>query len=704
MRGLFFFLAVNLIYLVQAQKGIELVTDNFDRESKLWELDYRENIYIKAKNGVLVVDYYGEKPYSTVTEYEFFYPSKNFLFKASFTHLDVVTEKKKVYGDGLVWGEDDDGNFFAFTLNNKKQYLIYKVENGKQKKLIKEWTPCSAIKGGGEYDELSITKEGTQLVFGINGTEVKRLNQESFFGPGYGILVEKNTKVGFDYFTVGHPKVIVNHIDGADFGKGKINIGPPINTYYHEFAPVISPDGKTMFFSRYNHPGNIGPDRLEDVWETKKDKKTGEWKEAFNLSDPLNNLGQNEVLSVTPDGNMLLLSGKYSSKGKYKGEGLSITKRTSHGWGQPTPLVMYGFENDHSKMSATLSNDEKYLIFAANGKGSFGSTDLYVSSLLDNGTWSIPMNLGPTVNSAYKDETPFLASDGKTLFYSSDGMPGYGKGDIFVTKRLDDTWMSWSDPKNLGPKVNSEEWDAYFTIPASGDSAYVVSRNHAIGESDIFKLKLSLSARPEPVVLVKGTVFNSITKQPIEAKITYHELSSDLEMGIARSSPDNGEYEIVMARGKKYSFYAEKSGYYSVREHIDEVKLVEYQEIEKNLYLTPLAPGATIRLNNIFFGRGKSVILKESFPELDKLVGIMNANPTLEIEIEGHTDALGSKDSNLRLSEARVTSVMEYLINRGISKKRVEGKGYGGSRPIVDSSTEENRGLNRRVEIKVKKI
>lgn len=702
MKHLIIFLVTFLCTELFAQ-GLKTYTDDFNEKSTLWELDHRENIYIKAKDGVLIVDYYGEEDYATVTEYEFFYPSKQFSFNAAFTHLDVVSNKKKVYGDGLVWGEDDDGNFFAFTLNNKKEYLLYKVEQGKQKKLIKDWKSSTHIKGGDEYDELSIEKDGLELVFFINGNEVERLKQVQFFGPGYGIIVEKNTKVGFDYFSVTHPPVFIDEVDDADFGAKKIPLGQEINTYYHEFVPVISPDGKTLFFSRYNHPDNIGRDRLEDIWESKIDKKTGEWIKSFPVHS-LNNDGENEVLSVSPDGNQLLLAGKYNSKGKYSGAGLSITNRTSNGWTNPKALKIYGFENDHSKMSACLSNDEKYLIFAANGKGSFGSTDLYVSSYLDDETWSIPLNLGPAINTQYKEETPFLASDGKTLFFSSDGMPGYGKGDIFMTKRLDDTWRNWSDPKNLGPVVNSEEWDAYFSMPAKGDSGYVVSRFNAKGESDIFKVKVSLNARPEPVVLVKGTVYNSITKQPIEAKITYHELSSDLELGIARSNPDDGGFEIVMARGKLYSFYAEKTGFYSVREHLDEIKLVEYQEIEMDLFLTPLAPGASIRLNNIFFKKGTGNILKESFPELDRLVGIMNANPSLEIEIEGHTDGLGSAKSSLELSEKRVESVKEYLVNRGIDKRRISGTGYGGAKPIVNNSTEENRAKNRRVEIKIKKI
>ena len=694
---------VSFFYTQLIAQGLKTTTDDFNVQSSLWEIDHIENIYIKAKDGVLIVDYYGEEDYATVTEYEFFYPSKQFSFNAAFTHLDVVSNKKKTYGDGLVWGEDDDGNFFAFTLNNNKEYLIYKVEGGKQKKLIKDWKPCSHIHDGAEYDELGIEKDGLELVFFINGIEVDRLKQMQFFGPGYGILVEKNTKVGFDYFSVTHPPVFINEVEEADFGTKKIPLSEDVNTYYHEFVPIISPDGNTLFFSRYNHPDNIGRDRLEDIWESKKDKKTGEWVKSFPVNS-LNNDGENEVLSVSPDGNQLLLSGKYNSKGKYSGAGLSIANRTSNGWETPKSLKMYGFENDDSKMSACLSNDEKYLLFAANGKGSFGSTDLYVSSYLDDGTWSIPLNLGPAINTQYKEETPFLASDGKTLFFSSDGMPGYGRGDIFMTKRLDDTWRNWSDPKNLGPVVNSEEWDAYFSMPAKGDSGYVVSRFNAKGESDIFKVKVSLNARPEPVVLVKGTVYNSVTKQPIEAKITYHELSSDLELGIARSNPDDGGFEIVMARGKLYSFYAEKTGFYSVREHLDEIELVEYQEIEMDLHLTPLAPGASIRLNNIFFKKGTGNILKESFPELDRLVGIMNANPTLEIEIEGHTDGLGSANSSLELSEKRVESVKDYLVNRGIDKRRISGTGYGGSQPIVNNSTEKNRAKNRRVEIKIKKI
>jgi len=327
-----------------------------------------------------------------------------------------------------------------------------------------------------------------------------------------------------------------------------------------------------------------------------------------------------------------------------------------------------------------------------------------VSFLKDENHWSEPKNLGPVVNTCMNDYSPFLAADGVTLYYSTEGYPGYGKADIFMTKRLDDTWENWTLPQNLGPVLNSEKSDAKYNIPASGKYAYFSSEKNSIGGSDIFRIKLPEKAKPKPVVLISGKVLNDRTNEPVAAKIYVEELPSGKEVAIARTDPKTGAFKIILPAGKKYGFRAVAEGFFEVNKNIDLTDVTEYQEIEDEVMrIGPVEVGTVVRLNNIFFEFGKAVLKPESFPELDRTVEFLKNNPNVEIEIAGHTDNVGSEITNLKLSQKRAQAVADYLIEHGIDAKRLIVKGYGESRPIAFNNTEEGRAMNRRVEFKVLK-
>jgi outer membrane protein OmpA-like peptidoglycan-associated protein len=348
----------------------------------------------------------------------------------------------------------------------------------------------------------------------------------------------------------------------------------------------------------------------------------------------------------------------------------------------------------------SLSTNQKVLLFAIERKDTYGERDLHVSFLKSDGNWSEPKNMGPDLNTLFDEGAPFLAADDKTLYFSSSGWPGYGSQDIFLSKRLDDSWTKWSKPMNMGPTINSELWDSYYTVAASGDFAIVAS-SHAGTHSDLYNVHLPKAAKPEAVMIVHGQVFNAKTKEPIQAEISYEILSDKGEAGIARSNPTTGEYKIVLNYGSNYGFHAKAKGFISVNENMELPKSGEYKEVEKNLLLVPLLVGETIKLNNVFFVQSKPLLKSESYPELDRLAEIMNENPNMVIELEGHTDNQGKKKLNQELSEKRVIAVMNYLLTKEIPAKRMTGKGYGGSKPIMPSDTEENRQLNRRVEFKI---
>jgi outer membrane protein OmpA-like peptidoglycan-associated protein len=231
----------------------------------------------------------------------------------------------------------------------------------------------------------------------------------------------------------------------------------------------------------------------------------------------------------------------------------------------------------------------------------------------------------------------------------------------------------------------------------------MVSSESGFGNSDIFKVKVTEKARPEPVVLVNGKVLNAKTEEPIEARITYRDLINDEELGVAYSDKKTGSYQIILPHGRRYSFLAEEKGYFPVSANLDATALEEFAEVDQDLLLAPVEVGLVVRLNNIFFEYDDSALLEESYAELKRLVQLMKENPKLEVEIGGHTDDQGSDEYNLSLSQRRVESVVAYLVNAGIDAARFKARGYGESSPVADNSTEEGQAFNRRVEFRILK-
>ena len=495
----------------------------------------------------------------------------------------------------------------------------------------------------------------------------------------------------------------INVVPNLVFTSKPENLGRNINTEYDEIAPVISPDGKTLYFVRKFHPENFGGEKDEDdIWYSTLDE-TNKWTKAVNIGAPLNNRFNNFVQSISPDGNTLLLGNVYNKDGT-TGPGVSISYRTKTGWSFPEKQIIEDFYNLSPYANYFLSNDGMYLLMALERKDSYGGLDLYVSIRKGDNRWSKPINLGPTINTVCDDFSPFLAADGVTLYYSTSGKSGYGKEDIFIATRLDDTWQNWTEPMNLGPVINSPESDAKYTIPASGEYAYFSSKSGSIGKYDIFRIKLPSRVRPKPVVLVTGKVLHERTNKPLDARIIVEELPSGKEVAIARTDPNTGEFKIVLPAGKKYGFRAIAPAMFELNKYLDLTDVTDYIEIEDEvLRLQPIEVGAVVRLNNIFFEFGKAELLPESFPELNRTAEFLKNNPSIIIEISGHTDNIGSPEYNQKLSERRAKAVADYIISKGINPNRIIVVGYGMTRPIAFNNTEEGRAMNRRVEFKVLK-
>jgi outer membrane protein OmpA-like peptidoglycan-associated protein len=515
-------------------------------------------------------------------------------------------------------------------------------------------------------------------------------------------------------------------INGLCYGQDELkhqNLGAAVNSAADELKPIISADGKTLYMIRNGHAQNQA---LEDIWYSTLGSD-GNWEKAIHPGSPLNQGNITSVCNVSPDGNTLVIKGAYVD-GEFEGRGFSIvTKNRKGNWNDPKKLEIKDFTNvaTGNYMGAYYCSDGKTILMYLSDSNNGEKFDIYFSKLVEkekwtkgkslkdfgkflnkainNKTWTKPEKIGNINTSEYDETYCFLASDGTTLYFASNRPGGQGDLDLWMSKRLDDTWKSWSEPVNLGPKMNSPGRDAYYCLDAKAEYAYLVSDHNSLGGDDIVKVKLADEIKPNPVVLISGKVYNAKTKELIGAGIEYETLIDGKNAGFANSNPVTGEYKIVLPYGKNYGFLASAEKFIPVSDNMDLTQVAAYQEITRDLYLVPLEVGSTIRLNNIFFDFGKATLRPESVPEMERLAGYMASNKGMEIEISGHTDNVGSKDANLKLSDDRAKAVADYLVSMGIEAERIKSKGYGETKPVSTNDTDEGKQLNRRVEFTILK-
>jgi outer membrane protein OmpA-like peptidoglycan-associated protein len=487
------------------------------------------------------------------------------------------------------------------------------------------------------------------------------------------------------------------------------NLGPKVNTEYAELRPTISADGNLLFFICENHPENTkyrSVRNSQDIWYAYRDEN-GKWSEGIHLGYPLNTYHYNAVYWVSPDNNRILIRNAFID-GDYVGNGVSMSYlQEDRTWSKPNALRIKNYlkYDRGSQNGATMAHDGKtLLLYMTEEKGGF-LNDIYVCFLEKDGSWTEPKSLGKKINTKSDEMTPYLAADGTTLYFSSDRPGGLGDNDIWMSRRLDDTWLKWTDPVNLGSPINTADWDAFFTLDAGGEYAYLTSSADTYGESDIVRVKLLEKEKPDPVVLVSGNVYNKKTNKPLSASLSYEILPEGTEAGNGVSSAEDGSFKIVLPYDKNYLIKATADKFFAQSENLNLDSLVQagYKEIHKDLYLVPIEIGQVVRLNNVFFDFDKWDLRPESFVELDRVVKLLNENPSIEIEMSAHTDSRGSDDYNFKLSDNRARSVMEYILSKGIATSRIRSQGYGETKPVVPNDTDENRQLNRRVEFTILK-
>ncbi len=484
-----------------------------------------------------------------------------------------------------------------------------------------------------------------------------------------------------------------------------------------DYSPVISADGRIMLFVSTRKGG----EGREDIWISIREGDR--WSKPKNLKN-LNTPSSEGVSGISADNRTLILAynSKYKPSPKEIAGGIregfgnmdiffSERKESWDSWAEPKNIGSPP-NSRYWEAQATISPDGKYLFFSSSRPGGYGGLDIWMCVRKEDGSWSEPVNLGPNVNTPGNEISPFIHSDGKTLYFSSNGWPSFGGYDIFVSKRLGEN--QWSKAENLGYPYNTHEDDIFFSIPASADWIYL-SRIDSVDENTGIKIyhlyrasipkreKLRESQKrllPEPVNLVRGKVFDAKTGEPLKALIIIEDLQTG-KVWFSSETDENGEFIVILPSERFYGLSAEPLDTLHIFQsfNFDLKGLREYQEKYLEIPLQPIERGASFVLNNIFFDFNSADLKDESKPELDRLVKFLKKNPRIKITLAGHTDIVGTEEYNQKLSERRAKAVADYLIKNGIDPLRINTVGYGSRKPVAPNDTEEGRAKNRRVEV-----
>ncbi|HKP31673.1 MAG TPA: OmpA family protein, partial [Chitinophagaceae bacterium] len=464
------------------------------------------------------------------------------------------------------------------------------------------------------------------------------------------------------------------------------NLGDSVNSEVSEYYPTITIDGHTLVFTRRVRNNN------EDFFEATNDKE--KWSKALALTGSINTNMNEGAQNISQDGQWLVFTGCNFPDGAGSCD-LYISYLTADGWSAPENLGNR-INTEFWESAPSLSPDKQDLYFASGRPDGFGGTDIYVSHRLPNGRWSQPENLGPTINTAGDETTPFIHADNQTLYFTSNGHPGYGDNDLFLAKK--GPKGTWSSVVNLGYPINTIENEGTLFIEANGITAYYSSdRSDSRGGLDIYSFDLRKDIRPLKTLWVKGKVFDAKSKKGLPSAVELINLETKETISKLQTD-ETGNYLVTLPIGRDYAFNVNRRGYLFYSDNFSLKENSGDSTFNIDIPLQPIEPNATIVLKNIFFDLGKFDLKPESQVELDKVVQLMKDNPTIKIQINGHTDNIGKAVDNLKLSENRASSVVTYLTEKGIQSDRLSFKGFGATQPIDDNTTEEGRAKNRRTE------
>jgi outer membrane protein OmpA-like peptidoglycan-associated protein len=472
------------------------------------------------------------------------------------------------------------------------------------------------------------------------------------------------------------------------------NMGANVNSENDEYLATMTADQSALLFTRQT-PVVSGKRPEEGFFIS---YKSGEqWQKAEMLPGVLNSGCNEGAACLSPDGRYIYFTRCGAEKGWGSCDIYRSEKKGSY-WSEPENLGS-NVNSPAWDAQPTIASDGRTLFFVSNRSGGFGESDIYYTYLKDDGTWTKAKNCGAVINTPGKEMSPFIHPSNQMLYFSSDYHCGMGGLDIFFSQLESG---KFSTPTNIGYPINTEADESSLIVSPKGDYAiYASKQNDCRGGLDLYRFELYEQARPIAVTYVKGLIVDSQTKKTVNAKFEIHNLENGRIVSSGISDKVNGEYLVCLPVGADYAFSATAEGYLFHSENFTLTDADASDSYSRNIELERINIGRSLVLNNIFFETGSSTLLKESFVELNTLVGLLNENPKLRVEIGGHTDNVGNAEYNMNLSQYRADAVKNYLVEKGIEANRLQSKGYGFSKPIADNDSEQNRAKNRRTEIKI---
>ncbi len=477
---------------------------------------------------------------------------------------------------------------------------------------------------------------------------------------------------------------------------------PNISTSADEYLGTLSPDGHFFYFTRRKYVADNSPfgqgGKVQKEFFSCSEKKHGQFGEGAALPAPFNNAEGEGSPTITITNDLLIFTQRHTVKlqgGNYPNFDLYYSEYDGFEWSAPKPLPGKINRNDSWESQPSLSSDGRVLFFASDRPGGFGGSDIWYATRKSDGTWSDPINMGSSINTERNERSPFLHTDSKTLYFSSNGHEGLGGQDIFYSKM--DEKRRWTAPVNIGYPINTENDEVDFFVSLDGKTGYFSSNNYGDQDWNIYQFELYEEARPHTMVIVKGKVTvdeGNLENAVVEIRDTNANVVST---GIVSAS--TGSYavaaEVHHDDPQPLIVNVKKEGYSFDTQIIKPEEITE-EIVEKDAEVKAVETGKVCDLRDIYYETNDFSLTQESKMLLSLFIEFLNENPTVKVEIQGHTDNIGRDDDNLLLSENRAKSVYEYVIGQGISANRLRYKGYGESNPIADNNTAEGRAKNRR--------
>lgn len=465
-----------------------------------------------------------------------------------------------------------------------------------------------------------------------------------------------------------------------------INLGDSVNTERSEYFPSLTVNDSLLVFTRREGGG-------EYFYKTNTTNPNS-FPKAVKIAGDINDEPFKGAISVSADGEWMIFAGNIGNN-SHDNFDLYICYATPTGWSEPQNLGS-NINTGYWESAPSLSPDKRALYFSSNRPGGYGGADLFVSYRDEKGVWGKAVNMGPTINTAGDETAPYIHADNQTLYFTSSGLPGYGGTDIFVMRKAYNG--TWSIPENLGYPINTIENEGSIAVAPNGISAYYASdRSDSRGGLDLYKFDLREDIQPYKTLFVKGFVYDKNTSKGLPSNVELIDNSTGkILMNV--QTDETGFYFITLPVKKDYTFTVNRKGYLFYSKLYALFSKTADSTYRENIYLQPIALNSITTLKNIQFETNSFQLKDVSKVELDKLLQLLTDNPSLKIEVNGHTDNVGKPEDNMKLSTNRAKTVVDYLIGKGIDAQRLQYKGFGASKPVADNATEAGKSTNRRTE------